>query len=184
MSRVGVLAAAFVAVSVLLGTALTGCSDDPARSPDPASGAAPGCGLVPASRVVALVGRDLRTRSQGSTTALREQHRALSCRSAVRGHPERYLAITARYHPAPYDVADRSCSAGWVFAGTPEKYAPACQDRVDGHGRTRLVVRWQPYLMELTVGRSGADWAGDPERGLALSRSLAARLGVDEASPR
>jgi hypothetical protein len=36
--------------------------------------------------------------------------------------------------------------------------------------------------MRVTIGRSGRDWAGDPEQALALSRLLAQRLGVEEAA--
>ena len=69
-----------------------------------------------------------------------------------------------------------------MYAGTPEKFTPACQETVDGHGRTQLFVRWQPYLMHVTIDRSDRDWGGDPERALAMSRIVAQRLGVDEAA--
>jgi hypothetical protein len=92
------------------------------------------------------------------------------------------VSITAQYHPDPFQLPRRSCSEGWVYAGTPDKYTPACQETVDGHGRTQLFVRWQPYLLHVTIGRSGRDWGGDPEQALALSRIVAQRLGVDEAS--
>jgi hypothetical protein len=43
-------------------------------------------------------------------------------------------------------------------------------------------VRWQPYLMHLTIGRSDRNWGGDPEAALAMSRALAQKLGVKEAA--
>ncbi len=47
---------------------------------------------------------------------------------------------------------------------------------------TRLIVRWQPYLVRVTVGRSDRGWGGDAEAALAMSRVLAQHLGVAEAA--
>ena len=69
----------------------------------------------------------------------------------------------------------------WVYAGTPEKYTPACQEFADGQGRTELIVRWQPFVMRIAIGRPNKDWGGDPERALKMSRDLAQRLSVQEA---
>ncbi len=156
-----------------------GCSGTP-RAAAP-SGATPGCGLVPPATVVGLLGADVETRATGSVSALRAGHGRLTCRTSVPGHPERYVTLVAEHHPAPFQLPTRSCSAGWVYAGTPAKYTPACQDTVGGHGRTRLFVRWQPYLMHVSIGRSDRNWGGDPEVALAMSRALAERLGVREA---
>jgi hypothetical protein len=164
-------------VAALLVTA--GCSSDAAGSP----GRTPaGCGLVPAGRLVALLGVDVEATLRGSLRALRGERRTVSCRSVVPGHRERFVTITAEHHPDPLRLPPKSCSEGWVYAGTPEKFTPACQETVDGHGRTMLIVRWQPYVMRVTIGRSGRDWAGDPEQALALSRLVAQRLDVAEAS--
>ena len=170
------------AVLLLLGLVAAGCSGSGADPDRPDAGTGTGCGLVPEERVVGLLGTDLVTTQRGSLRTLRERHTSVSCRSVVRGHPERSVTITADYHPEPYRLPRKACSEGWVFAGTAEKYTPACQETVDGHGRTTLVVRWQPYLMHVTVDRSGRDWGGDPERALSLSRVVAQRLGVAEAA--
>ena len=45
-------------------------------------------------------------------------------------------------------------------------------------------MRWQPYLVRVTISRLDRDWGGDPELGLAMSRQLAQRLGVEEARRR
>jgi hypothetical protein len=142
----------------------------------------PGCGFVPVARVVGLVGDDVASTARGSVAGLRSRHRPVSCRTVVAGHPERYLALTARYHPEPFVLPRRGCSAGWVYAGTPEKFTPACQQSASGRSTTTLIVRWQPYLMRVTIGRSDRDWGGDPERALAMTRLLAQRLGVSEAA--
>ena len=55
------------------------------------------------------------------------------------------------------------------------------QQAVGEGGTTRLIVRWQPYVMHVTIERPDRAWAGDPEAALELSRALARRLGV--ASP-
>ena len=141
-----------------------------------------GCDMVPAGKVVGLLGADLDTTSRGSLEELRASRARAECRSVVPGHPERSVTIVADYHPQPFELPRKSCSEGWVYAGTPEKFTPACQETVDGHGRTQLIVRWQPYLMHVTIGRSDRDWGGDPERALAMSRIVARRLGVQEAA--
>jgi hypothetical protein len=170
------------AVLRLLGLVTAGCSGSGATPGDTDAGPEPGCDLVPAARVVGLLGTDLVTTQRGSLRTLHERHTPTSCRTVVRGHPERSVTVTAEYHPEPYRLPRKACSEGWVYAGTAEKYTPACQETVDGHGRTTLVVRWQPYLMHVTVDRSDRDWGGDPERALSLSRLVAQRLGVTEAA--
>jgi hypothetical protein len=169
------------AALVALGAAAAACSGGPGHSGGPAA-TPTGCHMVPAGKVVGLLGPDVRTTVHGNLDRLRSAHARVECRSVVPGHPERSVTITAEYHPKPYTLPKRSCSAGWVYAGTPEKFTPACQETVDGHGRTELVVRWQPYLMHVVIGRSDRDWGGDPERALAMSRIVAQRLGVTEAA--
>lgn len=170
----GVRAAAVVLVSVLV---LGGCSTGDEQASTPI-----GCEMVPRARVVGLLGDRVRSSVSGSVTSLRTKHRALGCRGTVPGHPERYVNVTASYHPRPVALPATGCTEGWVYAGTADKFSPACQDTVDGHGRTRLLVRWQPYLMRVTIGRSDRNWGGDPEVGLAMSRVLAQRLEVREAA--
>jgi hypothetical protein len=167
--------AAPAVLAVLVGVSLTGCSSTPSAR------TAPGCDLVPRSRVVGLLGKDVDAHTTGTVTALREKRRALACRNTVPGHRERYVTVEADYHPKPMRLPTKSCGAGWVYAGTPEKFTPACQDAVEGHGRTQLIVRWQPYVMHVTISRSDRNWGGDPEVALAMSRALAQRLGVKEA---
>jgi hypothetical protein len=165
------------ALLLALGLAAAGCSGGASEA-----GPATGCGMVPAGKVVGLVGSDLDTTATGSLKALRSSGTKAVCRSVVPGHPERSVTIVAERHPKPFQLPQKACAEGWVYAGTPEKYTPACQETVDGHGVTTLIVRWQPYLMHVTIGRSGRDWGGDPERALAMSRSVAQRLGVQEAA--
>jgi hypothetical protein len=171
--------AALVLLLGLLCLVGTGCSDS--SSKEPAAALAPGCDMVPRSRVVGLLGNDIVAKASGTVSGLRDEHSAATCRNTVPGHPERYVVVEADYHPAPMRLPTRSCGAGWVYAGTPEKFTPACQEAVSGHGRTQLLVRWQPYVMHVTIGRSDRNWGGDPEIALAMSRALAQKLGVKEA---
>ena len=164
------------AVLLLVAALAAGCTGQAEKEATPG-----GCGLVPAERLTGLLGADVGASGTGSLHALRDQHTRVFCRTVATGHPERYVTLRAEYHPRPYRLPAKACSEGWVYAGTPAKYTPACQETVHGHGRTELVVRWQPYLMHVVVGRSDRDWGGDPERALALSRVLAQRLGVREA---
>jgi hypothetical protein len=131
--------------------------------------------------VVGLLGQHVTASTEGTLEGLRTRHAVLTCRNTVPGHRERYVTIRAQYHPAPLQLPSTACSAGWVYAGTPQKFTPACQESVGGHGRTQLLVRWQPYVMHVTIGRPDRDWGGDPEVALAMSRSLARHLGVKDA---
>jgi hypothetical protein len=158
---------------------VTACSGTPDRS---TAGLPPGCGMVPPARVTGLVGDDVRTTVRGSLDDLRTRHRTAVCTTRNRDHPDRYVRIVARYHPAPMRISRSGCGDGQVFAGTPAKFAPACQDTVGRRRTTRLTVRWQPYVMEVTVGRLDPYWAGDAELALAMSRLVARRLHVAEAT--
>ena len=157
--------------SVLLALVAGGCASNDAPSTPT------GCGMVPQALVAGLLGDDVDSTVHGTLSKLRSDHARASCRGTVPGHPERYLTVVADYHPAPVT----SCAEGWVYAGTPAKYAPACQQLEHGHGVTQLIVRWQPYVMHITIGRNDDSWSGDPEIALAISRRMAQRLGVDEA---
>lgn len=154
-----------------------GCSSS--SPPEPST--PPGCGLVPASQVVEMVGPDPGSTGRGSVRALREDRTRLSCVSRDPSAERRSVSITAEHHPKPFRLPDEACSAGWVYAGTPEKHAPACQQAVGDGGTTQLIVRWQPYVMHVTIERPDRAWAGDPEAALELSRALARRLGVAPA---
>lgn len=155
-----------------------GCSDGGTSK---AAGTVPGCGMVPRVSVVGLLGSDIRATAGGSLRALRSKHAVATCRNTVPGRPERYVTLRAEYHPAPVQLPATSCSAGWVYAGTSDKFTPACQQAVKGHGTTQLIVRWQPYVMHVDIGRSDRSWGGDPEVALALSRAAAQQLGVRSA---
>jgi hypothetical protein len=160
----------------LLCAACSGPSGTAARGTTP-----PGCGLLPESKVVGLVGADTESTGKGSVEALRTKHVRATCRTKDRKTGERYVRAEAFFHPKPFELPKGECSEGWVYAGTPEKYTPACQQFSDGAGTTELIVRWQPYVMKVTIGRPDRDWGGDPERALAMTRVLAQHLGVAEA---
>ena len=141
--------------------------------------------MVPSAQVVGLVGRqdgDVTSERHGSLADLRTRHRTATCVTRNRKHPGRALRIVAMYHPKPLRLPTTDCTSGQVFAGTPEKFAPACQAVVGGRHTTRLTVRWQPYVVQVTVSRLDSSWAGDAELSLAMSRVLAQRLHVAEAA--
>ena len=138
--------------------------------------------MVPASGVVGLLGKKVAVTLHGTLAELRSRHTSVTCQNTAPGHAERYVTIAARFHPTPFRLPRKTCSNGWVYAGTAAKYTPACQETLDGHGRTQLIVRWQPYVMHVTIGRTDRDWGGDPEVALAMSRAVAQHLGVREAA--
>ncbi|MGZ4534754.1 MAG: hypothetical protein ACXVXE_04365 [Nocardioidaceae bacterium] len=155
--------------------AATGCQAS-SRS-TPRAQEAPACGLVSAVKVVGLMGRGLRARHTGDGAALRRDGTPYTC--VTRGRRTvRALTIRVLRHPAPLRLDSRPCRTGWVYAGTPDAYAPACQEAVGSGGRTRLLVRHGAYLVELTVDRADRNWAGDAEVTLGMAAGVARGLGL------
>jgi hypothetical protein len=159
-----------IAAGLLAATGAAGCDDAAEATP-------PGCGFVAPDRLVQLVGDDAEARTTGSLAALEKDGAPADCRTTSRKDRKRYVDIAVRLHPEPYQLPKKGCNAGWVYAGTPDAYAPACQETTEQGSRTVLVVRKsEDYIVRITIGRPDRDWAGDPEVALALSDELAKRL--------
>lgn len=159
-----------VAAAILIGVTAPGCDADQHQTE-------PGCGLVEAAEVTALTGPDTHSGTTGSVDRLRKDGETLSCRTTSTADQKRYVAIEVERHPDPFTLDGKSCNAGWVYAGTPEAYAPACQETTASGSRTRLVARAGDYLVHVTIGRPDRKWAGDPEVALAISDQVAEQLG-------
>jgi hypothetical protein len=159
------------ALALLLVAALCGACRNTAEA-TPA-----GCGLVAPRHLSALVGDDVSARTTGSLKALVEDGKPTGCRTTSTADRRRYVDIEVQRHPDPYRLPQRSCNAGWVYAGTPDAYAPACQETTAKGSRTVLVAREGDYLLHVTIGRADRQWAGDPELALALSDEVAEHLG-------
>jgi hypothetical protein len=140
-----------------------------------------GCGMVGKAPLTGLLGGDMRSVAHGSLAALRAHGRPASCATSAAGDPARYVVVQAVRHPRPLKLPARACNQGWVYAGTPDKYAPACQSATRHGGRTVLLARWGEYVVRVTIGRPNRDWGGDPEIALAMSQQVGRRLGVPEA---
>ena len=172
------------AVLLLLGLVAAGCSGsgaDPER-PDAATGT--GCGLVPEERVVGLLGTDLVTTQRGSLRTLRERHTSVSCRSVVRGHPERSVTITADVPPGALPAAAQGVQRGLgVRRDGREVHArlPGDRRRARAHRAGRALAALPDARHRRPADR---DWGGDPERALAMSRLVAQRLGVQRGRRR
>lgn len=158
------------AAALLIGLTAPACAADQPRTEA-------GCGLVEAADVTALTGPDTHSGTTGSVARLKEDGETLSCRTTSTADERRYVAIEVERHPDPFRLDGRSCNAGWVYAGTPEAYAPACQETTAKGSRTMLVARAGDYLVHVTIGRPDRKWAGDPEVALAMSDQVKARLG-------
>lgn len=152
--------------------ALTGCQGSTGGEGEVPAG----CGLVDEQVVAGLIGADVTASLHGSIGRLREHTEPLVCTLTAVGRPDRFVRISARHHPDPMDLPRWACDAGHVFAGTPEKYAPACQQAMGSGGRTVLFDREGEYVVTVTVRRSDQNWGGDAEAALRLSRQLAAHL--------
>lgn len=165
-----------LAVATAVATAVAAGCTSGARRPEP------GCGMVTAGALAGLLGPDTRSVAHGSLARLRQDGTPASCTTTVPGHPERYVAVRAIRHPRPLRLPRRACSAGWVYAGTPDEYAPACQEGGRGGSRTVLLARWGEYVVRVTIGRSDRNWGGDPEVALAITERVAELLRVPAAA--
>ena len=170
-----------VALAALVALLAAGCSST--ASPRPAQGTPAGCGMVEVRDLTGLLGPDMNSTATGSLARVRADGRSASCRIAATGDPARFVSVRVVKHPEPMRLPTRDCNAGWVYAGSPDKYAPACQQSKGGRSTTLLLARWQDYVVRVTIGRVDRDWAGDPEVALRLSEQVAARLGVGGPSP-
>lgn len=159
----------------LLGLLLSACQASSGAAPREQE--RPACGLVAGTAVTGLMGSGLRARHTGGPAALRHGT-PYTCVTRGR-HTVRTLTIRVLRHAAPLSLDRRPCRTGWVYAGTPDAYAPACQEAVGAGGRTRLLVRHGAYVLELTVDRTDRNWAGDPEVTLAMADGIARRLRLN-----
>lgn len=173
---------------VLAGCTGTGPAGQSTRS-DRASGqatgrAAPplGCGMTAPRLLTGLLGPAARSAAHGGLTALRRDGTAATCvtTSSAGGTGTRARRVTVRVvrHPAPLTLPSLDCDQGWVYAGSPEKYVPACQQGRGRGGRTLLLARWGDYVVRVDIARDNRAWGGDAELGLALSHDVARRLGA------
>ncbi|MGZ4493710.1 MAG: hypothetical protein ACXVWU_03320 [Nocardioides sp.] len=172
-------APAVAAAGLLVCALAAGCDAGPrAEAPSTAPSTALGCGMVEPRDLVGLLGPGATSTRTGDLAALRERGHPAWCRTVSAADPTRSVTVRVVRHPAPLPLPRSACSAGWVYAGTPDKYAPACQSSHGGRSRTVLLARWQEYVVEVTVTRPDRSWAGDPEVALRMTEQVATRLGV------
>ncbi len=180
--RVGT-AALLLPVLLALLAGCTGAGSTPRAQATPPVG----CGMLAPRLLAGLLGPHARSARGGSLDALRHDGAPATCRStAVTGGRASSVAVRVVRHPEPLALPALDCNQGWVFAGTPAKYVPACQQSVGRGGRTVLLARWGAYIVRVVIAREDRSWGGDPELGLALSEGVARRLGVPvtrEAAP-
>jgi hypothetical protein len=154
---------------------MTGCQGGNRAGADDAVPA--GCGLVDQRTFAVLLGEQVTTSVHGSLKGLRTHGTPVECTMRATGHPDRFVRVRAEHHPAPLQLPKNACNSGWVYAGSPAKYAPACQQAHGRGGTTTLVARWGEYVVRVTVERPDRDWGGDPEKALKMTRQVAVRLG-------
>jgi hypothetical protein len=154
--------------------ALTGCQGPTGADADRRALPA-GCGLLDQQTLTGLLGPHVTASLDGNGRRLREHKEPLVCTTTATdgsGH----VRVAAHHHPEPMDLPFHDCDAGRVYAGTPSRYAPACQQTEGTGGRTTLLARWGEYVVRVTIRRSDQNWGGDAEAALELSRQLATRL--------
>ena len=132
-----------------------------------------GCGLASPQRITALTGAHPTATRTGSIDDLKSDGEPLRCTT---GTQERGVDIQAIRHPDPMPYPKRHCAEGWVFAGAPDDYAPACQVRQGEGGTTLLLHRAGDYVITVAVRRSDLKWAGDAEQALVIADQVGAKL--------
>jgi hypothetical protein len=150
-------------VVLLLAGALTACGQQEQA----------GCGLASPQRITALTGAHPTATSHGSIDDLTGNGDPLRCTTGTR---DRGVDIQAIRHPDPMPYPRRHCAEGWVFAGSPDDYAPACQVRQDKGGTTLLLHRAGDYVITVAVRRSDLNWAGDAEQALVIADQVGDKL--------
>lgn len=156
--------AVVVLLLALLGATLVACGSGQEQA---------GCGLADARRVTALTGAHPTATGSGSIEELRSHGQPLRCTTGTRA---RSVDIQAIRHPDPMPYPKRHCAEGWVFAGSPDDYAPACQVRQGSGGTTLLLHRAGDYVITVAVRRSDHDWAGDAEQALVIADQVGDKL--------
>jgi hypothetical protein len=71
----------------------------------------------------------------------------------------------------------RRCSGGWVYAGTPDKFEPACIVRTAKAQVTVMVSDWAGLKVQVALGRDPETMRDDAEQILDISRDVAAHVG-------
>jgi hypothetical protein len=160
----GPVAILLLALLALLAATLAACGDAPEQA---------GCGLADARRITALTGADPTATRSGSIEDLKRSGEPLRCTT---GTHDRSVDIQAIRHPDPMPYPKRHCAEGWVFAGSPDDYAPACQVHRGSGGTTLLLHRAGDYVVTVAVRRSDLDWAGDAELALVIADQVGDKL--------
>ena len=70
------------------------------------------------------------------------------------------------------------CSGGWVYAGTPERFEPACITRTAHAQTTVMVSEWDGLKVQVELGRDPEHMSDDAEQILDISRDVAAHLAT------
>ena len=75
----------------------------------------------------------------------------------------------------------RRCTGGWVYAGTPAYYQPACITRTANRQTTVMVSDWDGLKVQVELGRNPETMRDDAEQILDISRDVAAHVNDSPA---
>lgn len=125
-----------------------------------------GCGIVEPGLVRDAVGPNVDSR--------RTDH---GCRLADAADRRNYLTIVSGPGVDAESFARQRCSGGWVYAGTPEKFAPACITKTANTQTTSMVSEWDGLKVRVELGRNRDTSRDDAEQILDISRDVAAHVG-------
>lgn len=129
-----------------------------------------GCGIVTPQLAREAVGQSVDSR--------RTRH---GCRLSDPADSRNHLTIVTGQEVDAETFMQRRCSGGWVYAGTPEKFAPACITRTASFQNTVMVSEWDGLKVQVELGRDPQSMSDDAERILDISRDVAAHVGDSTA---
>jgi len=138
-----------------------GCQPDSAENAEDLVG----CGMLTPRLVRDAVGR---------TVDSRAIHHG--CRVTDPADSRNHLTIVTGPTVDAKAFGQRRCSGGWVFAGTPDKFVPACITRTANFQTTVMVSEWDGLKVQVELGRNPESMSDDAEEILDISRDVAAHV--------
>jgi hypothetical protein len=137
-----------------------GCQPDSTQDEDMV-----GCGILTPQLARDAVGR--------SADSRRTHH---GCRLTDPADSRNHLTIVTGQAIDAESFMQRRCSGGWVYAGTPEKFLPACITRTARFQTTVMVSDWDGLKVQVELGRDPDSMSDDAEKILDISRDVAAHI--------
>lgn len=169
MPRVTILTPSAVALLLSLVVLVGGCQPDSAEDAEDAEDTV-GCGILTPRLAREAVGQ-----------AVDSRRTETGCSMIDPADPRNHLTILTGQAVDAEAFMRRRCSGGWVYAGTPEKFEPACITSTPKGQTTVMVSDWDGLDVQVELGRNPETIRDDAEQILEISRDVAAHMSDSRA---